>query len=178
MKKDDSRVVLMSDLIINSPTAYLSDLPDDLKAAIRKAFLEAAIKNKAAFEKLSDGKNRPWEAIDNKAYDQTIELIKFVDNLKKSITLQSSGTTQPCLSILRGQSRGNSHPTIPGNTNKAHAACLRVGHSGASAAHHCGGRGARYLHCDRGLRRGSRSREAILKHRQVHELHRPSVFPR
>jgi phosphonate transport system substrate-binding protein len=84
MKKDDFRVILKSDLIINSPTAYLSDLPEDLKAAIRKAFLEAATKNKAAFDKLSDGKNRPWEAIDNKAYDQTIELIKFVDNLKKS----------------------------------------------------------------------------------------------
>ncbi len=62
MKKDDFRIILKSDLIFNSPAAYLSDLPDDLKAAIRKAFLEASTKNKADFDKLSDGRNRPWEA--------------------------------------------------------------------------------------------------------------------
>ncbi|MBV9637442.1 MAG: phosphonate ABC transporter substrate-binding protein, partial [Methylobacteriaceae bacterium] len=37
MRKDDFRIVLKSDLIINSPYAYLADLPDDLKAAIKKA---------------------------------------------------------------------------------------------------------------------------------------------
>src|SRR6516225_3417397 len=36
MTKDDFRVILKSDIIINSPYAYLSDLPDDLKAAIAK----------------------------------------------------------------------------------------------------------------------------------------------
>jgi phosphonate transport system substrate-binding protein len=84
MKKEDFRVILKSDLIINSPTAYLSSLPNDLKAAISKAFLEAPVKDPAAFARLSDGKNKPWEPIDNKAYDQTIQLIKFVDSLKKS----------------------------------------------------------------------------------------------
>jgi phosphonate transport system substrate-binding protein len=84
MKKEDFRVILKSDLIINSPTAYLAGLPDDLKAAIRNAFLEAPVKDPTAFAKLSDGKNKPWAPIDNKAYDQTIELIKFVDSLKKS----------------------------------------------------------------------------------------------
>ena len=48
MKRDDFRIILKSDLIINSPYAYLSDLPDDLKAAIRQGFLEAATKDKAA----------------------------------------------------------------------------------------------------------------------------------
>jgi len=83
MKKDDFRIILKSDLIINSPYAYLSDLPADAKAAIKKAFLEAASKDKAAFDKLSDGKNKPWEAVETKDYDDTIKLIKFVDSLRK-----------------------------------------------------------------------------------------------
>ena len=83
MKKEDFRIIAKSDLIINDPYAYLSDLPDDMKAAIRKAFLEAADKDKAAFDRLSDGKNKPWQPVANEDYDKTIELIKFVDNLRK-----------------------------------------------------------------------------------------------
>ena len=63
--------------------AYLSDLPDDMKAAIKKAFLDEPGKDKEAFKKLSDGKNLPWAPITNADYDKTIELIKFVDNLRK-----------------------------------------------------------------------------------------------
>jgi phosphonate transport system substrate-binding protein len=84
MTVEDFRIILKSDLIINSPYAYLSDLPEDLKAAIRQAFLEAADKDKPAFERLSDGKNRPWQKVETKDYDDTIKLIKFVDGLKKS----------------------------------------------------------------------------------------------
>ena len=40
-------------------------------------------KDKDAFEKLSDGKNQPWEPITTEDYDKTIELIKFVDSLRK-----------------------------------------------------------------------------------------------
>ncbi len=83
LKQSDFRVILKSDLIINSPTAVLEDLPADLKAAIKKAFLDAPTKDKAAFDKLSDGKALPWQPIDNAAYDDTIKLIKFVDGLKK-----------------------------------------------------------------------------------------------
>ncbi|MCP3462848.1 phosphonate ABC transporter substrate-binding protein [Bradyrhizobium sp. CCGUVB23] len=83
MKKEDFRIVVKSDLIINSPYAYLSDLPEDMKAAIKKAFLEAAQKDPEAFKKLSDGKNKPWEPIATDDYNKTIELIKFVDNLRK-----------------------------------------------------------------------------------------------
>ncbi len=79
----DFRIILKSDLIINSPTAYLDSLPADLKQAIRDAFLGAAKNDKAAFDKLSDGKNRPWETTDNAAYDDTIKLIQFVDRLRK-----------------------------------------------------------------------------------------------
>jgi phosphonate transport system substrate-binding protein len=80
---DDFRIVLKSDLIINSPTAYLDALPEDLKAAIRTAYLDAAKNDKAAFDRLSDGKNQPWQPTDNAAYDATIKLITFVDHLRK-----------------------------------------------------------------------------------------------
>ena len=83
LKKEDFRIIVKSDLIINSPYAYLSDLPDDMKAAIKQAFLDAPEKDKDAFKKLSDGKNLPWQTITNDDYDKTIELIKFVDNLRK-----------------------------------------------------------------------------------------------
>ena len=83
MKKEDFRIIVKSDLIINSPYAYLTDLPDDMKAAIKKAFLDAAQKDAEAFKKLSDGKNQPWETITNDDYNKTIELIKFVDGLRK-----------------------------------------------------------------------------------------------
>jgi len=84
MKKDDFRVILKSELIINSPYAYLSDLPDDLKKAIREAFLDAAAKDKDAFARLSDGKNLPWQPVADADYDKTIELVKFVDTLRKN----------------------------------------------------------------------------------------------
>ncbi len=80
---DDFRIVLKSDLIINSPTAYLDSLPAELKAAIKDAWMKAPTADKAAFDKLSDGKNKPWEPIDNAAYDETIKLITFVDRLRK-----------------------------------------------------------------------------------------------
>jgi phosphonate transport system substrate-binding protein len=83
MKKEDFRIIVKSDLIINSPYAYLIELPDDLKAAIRKAFFDAATNDKAMFDKLSDGKNKPWQPITNEDYNKTIELITFVDNLRK-----------------------------------------------------------------------------------------------
>lgn len=83
MKYSDFRIVMKSPMIINSPTTYLSTLPDELKAAIRTAFLQAHVKDKVAFDRLSDGKNKPWDAIDNAAYDDTIKLIQFVDSLRK-----------------------------------------------------------------------------------------------
>ncbi len=83
LRKEDFRIILRSDLIINAPYAYLSDLPDDMKAAIKQAFLDAPQKDKEAFAKLSAGKNQPWQPIANEDYDKTIELIRFVDNLRK-----------------------------------------------------------------------------------------------
>jgi phosphonate transport system substrate-binding protein len=86
MQKSDFRIVLKSAFIINSPTAMLSNLPPDLKAAIRTAFLDAAKNDKAAFDRLSDGKNLPWQPIANADYDETIKMIQFVDRLHKQAT--------------------------------------------------------------------------------------------
>jgi phosphonate transport system substrate-binding protein len=82
-KKDDFRIIYKSDLIPNSPYAYLATLPPDLKAAIVKAFSEAPTKAKAAFDKLSDGKDREFKAVDAKYYEPVVELIKFIDQLRK-----------------------------------------------------------------------------------------------
>ena len=82
-KLDDFRIISKSDLIPNSPFAYLASLPPDLKAAIVKAFDEAPTKAKAAFDKLSDGKDRGFAKVDAKTYEPVVELIKFVDQLRK-----------------------------------------------------------------------------------------------
>jgi phosphonate transport system substrate-binding protein len=83
MKKDDFRIVHKSAPIINGPYAYNTDLPDDLKAAIAKAFTEAPTKDKAAFDRLSDGQKKGFNPATTKDWDGTIELIKFVDALRK-----------------------------------------------------------------------------------------------
>lgn len=83
MKKEDFRIIHKSAPIINGPYAYGSELPEDLKTAIVKAFMEAPTKEKALFDKLSDGQKKGFHAATTKDWDATIELIKFVDNLRK-----------------------------------------------------------------------------------------------
>jgi phosphonate transport system substrate-binding protein len=79
----DFRIILKSDPIVNGPYTYLSDLPQDLKTAIRQAFLDAPMKDRVAFDRLTAGKKRGWQPIANADYDDTIKLIQFVDALKK-----------------------------------------------------------------------------------------------
>ena len=88
MRRDDFRTVMKSDLILNSPVAYLAELPDDLKAAIRRAVLEAPTRERSAFEKLFDGKARSWETIDNAAFDGTVELVRFIDDARRQPGVQ------------------------------------------------------------------------------------------
>jgi phosphonate transport system substrate-binding protein len=84
MKKEDFRIIHKSAPIIGpSMYAYSSDLPDDLKAAIAKAFFDAPTKDKAAFDRLSDGQKKGFHPATTKDWDPTIELIKFVDALRK-----------------------------------------------------------------------------------------------
>ena len=82
-KKEDFRILSKSELIPNSPYAYPADMPADLKAAIAKAFTEAPAKDKAAFDRLSDGQKKGFNPATTKDWDGTIELIKFVDALRK-----------------------------------------------------------------------------------------------
>jgi len=84
LAKSDFRIILKSDLIINSPLAMLDSLPADLKEVIKAAFFNAPKKAPEAFAKLSDGKDKPWEPITNADYEDTIKLVKFVDSLRKA----------------------------------------------------------------------------------------------
>lgn len=83
VKADDFRLIFKSEQIVNSPIAYLGELPDDLKKAIRDAVFAMSTKDKAAFDKIYEGKQLPWKPIDNKAYEPIVQLNKFVDDLRK-----------------------------------------------------------------------------------------------
>ncbi|MCP8937363.1 phosphonate ABC transporter substrate-binding protein [Alsobacter sp. SYSU M60028] len=83
MKKEDFRIIGKSDEITNGPYTVLADMPADLKAAIARAFLDAPKNDKAAFDKLSDGQRPSFAPAETKDYDSYIELIKFVDSLRK-----------------------------------------------------------------------------------------------
>src|SRR5215831_2735200 len=82
-KKGDFRIVFKSDLLPGSPYAYLSDLPADLKKAIVVAFTEAPAKDKAAFDRLSDGKDKEFVPVAHKDYADTVEMIQYVDEMRK-----------------------------------------------------------------------------------------------
>jgi phosphonate transport system substrate-binding protein len=83
VKADDFKIIFKSDLIAGSPYAWRSDLPNELKDAILKAFVEAPKKDKVAFDKLSDGKDRGFQPVTHKDYESSVELQKFIDNLRK-----------------------------------------------------------------------------------------------
>jgi phosphonate transport system substrate-binding protein len=79
----DFRIVFRSEQIVNSPMAYLSTLPRPAKDAIRDAMLALPEREPALFRRMTDGKQRPWEPVDNAAYQPIVELNRFVDNLRR-----------------------------------------------------------------------------------------------
>lgn len=83
VKAEDFRIIFKSELIANSPFAYIADLPPELKASIRKAFMDSPVKAKAAFDKLSDGKDRGFKEVDHSFFKETVDLIRFVDAQRK-----------------------------------------------------------------------------------------------
>jgi phosphonate transport system substrate-binding protein len=83
VKKNDFRMIFKSDLIPAPPVAYLDSLPADLKVKIEQAFLQAHVKNKTAFDKLSDGKNEPFVKVTHAEFEPAVAMNKFVDNLRK-----------------------------------------------------------------------------------------------
>jgi phosphonate transport system substrate-binding protein len=82
-KKENFRIIFKSELLPGSPYAYLSDLPDDLKKSIAKAFTEAPTKDKAAFDRLSDGKDKEFVPVTHQDYQDTVKMIEFVDDMRK-----------------------------------------------------------------------------------------------
>jgi phosphonate transport system substrate-binding protein len=83
VKKDDFRIIFKTPILPGSPYAYLSSLPDDLKQSIVAAFMAAPTKDKPAFDKLSDGKDKAFAAVSAKDYADIVELIQYVDDMRK-----------------------------------------------------------------------------------------------
>lgn len=83
MKYEDFRVVWKSPLLAGSPYAYLNDMPEGLKTAISQAFVDAPKKAKAAFEKLSDGKDLGFAPVAHKDYIEFVKLNKYLESLRK-----------------------------------------------------------------------------------------------
>jgi len=83
MQKSDFRVVFKSDFLPEGPYAVLASLPDDLKARIRQAFLDLPKADKAAFDKLSDGKDLSLTPVTLKDYQPIIDMLKFNDEQRK-----------------------------------------------------------------------------------------------
>lgn len=84
VKPEDFKIIFRSDLIAGSPYAWLTSLPAEAKAAILKAFVEAPQKDKAAFDRLSDGKDRGFHPVTHKDYETIVELQKFVDQMRRA----------------------------------------------------------------------------------------------
>jgi phosphonate transport system substrate-binding protein len=83
MTKDDFRIVWKSPLLPGSPFAYLADMPEDLKKAITKAFVESPEKDKAAFTKLSDGKDLGFVEVTKKDYEESVKMNLWLDEQRK-----------------------------------------------------------------------------------------------
>lgn len=79
---DDYRIIFKSDLIASNPHTYLADLPADLKAALTKVFVEAAVDAPEMFKKFSNSGN-PWAPVTHATYEPVVQLNKFVDDLRK-----------------------------------------------------------------------------------------------
>ena len=85
MKYEDFRIVAKSDPILNGPLAYLSDLPPDLKAKIADAFFNLRKNDKAAADKIYDGKldREGWAPAKTEDWKPVLDLVKFVDTLRR-----------------------------------------------------------------------------------------------
>jgi phosphonate transport system substrate-binding protein len=86
VKAEDFKIVFRSDLIPNSPVAYMKSLPEDLKAKIRAAFMEIGTRAPDVWKNISDGTSLPWQPATNETFKTMIELNRFVDDLRKKGT--------------------------------------------------------------------------------------------
>ena len=82
--RSDFKMIFKSDLIAGSPVAYLTSLPEEAKAALTKAFVEAPVKAKAAFDRWSDGKNQGFRPTTHADYQSIVDLQRFVDQMRRN----------------------------------------------------------------------------------------------
>ena len=83
LQPSDFRAVFKSDLMPEGPFAMLASLPEDLKAAIRTAFIAFPTADKAAFDQLSDGKDEGFIPMTLKDYQPIIDMLRFNDQQRK-----------------------------------------------------------------------------------------------
>jgi phosphonate transport system substrate-binding protein len=83
MKQADFRVVFKSDFLPEGPFAMLDSLPADLKGKIRAAFEDLPTRDKAAFDKLSDGKDKGLTPVTLKDYQPIIDMLRFNDEQRR-----------------------------------------------------------------------------------------------
>ena len=72
-----NRKILQSDFLPEGPFAMLASLPEDLKAAIRAAFIAFPTADRAAFDQLSDGKDEGFTPMTLKDYQPVIDMLRF-----------------------------------------------------------------------------------------------------
>jgi phosphonate transport system substrate-binding protein len=83
VKAEDFRMIFKSEQIVNSPMAYLTALPVELRDRIRTAVLNVHVKDKTVFDKIFEGKAGPLLPVTHKEYEPIMELNAFVDQLRK-----------------------------------------------------------------------------------------------
>jgi len=74
LKREDIQVLWTSSAIPGAPMAYRKDLPEDLKARIRKAFAEAKDMNWGSHSKI-----KRWEFVDDGYYDVIRDAAKVLN---------------------------------------------------------------------------------------------------
>jgi phosphonate transport system substrate-binding protein len=83
MTPSDFRIIWKSPLLPGSPFAFLADMPEDLKAAIVQAFVDAPKKDKAAFDALTDGKVENFARVSKEDYVESVKMNLWLDGQRK-----------------------------------------------------------------------------------------------
>jgi len=83
MTASDFRIIWKSPMLPGSPFAMLADMPEDLKAAIVQAFVDAPKKDKAAFDALTDGKVENFARVSKEDYVESVKMNLWLDAQRK-----------------------------------------------------------------------------------------------
>ena len=83
MTPSDFRIVWKSPMLPGSPFALLADMPEELKAAIVQAFVDAPKKDKVAFDALTDGKVENFARVSKEDYVESVKMNLWLDEQRK-----------------------------------------------------------------------------------------------